>query len=76
MNSINWQSQNEERQDISSNHCCNVCMKPEMSFIDRNVFSMVMELDLKDTTYVVNFNKNMDDITKKSLMSIIPTSIS
>ena len=40
-------------------------MKPEMTFLDRNFYDMVMDYDLKDTTYVANFNKDMDDNTKK-----------
>ena len=40
-------------------------MKPQMTFLDKNFYAMVMGCDLKDTTYVANFNKDMDDNTKK-----------
>ena len=40
-------------------------MKPQMTFLDRNFYDMVMDSDLKDTTYVANSNKDMDDNTKK-----------
>ena len=50
---------------LPSNQCCNVYMKPEMTFMDPNFFLMVMDSELKDTTYVANFNKDMDDNTKR-----------
>ena len=50
---------------LASNQCCNVYMKPEMTFIDQNVFAMVMDSELKDMTYAANFNKDIDDNTKK-----------
>ena len=50
---------------LASNQCCNIYMKPEMTFIDHNFFSMVMDSELKDTTYVANFNKDVDENTKK-----------
>ena len=50
---------------LASNQCCNIYMKPEITFLERNFFSMVMDPDLKDTTYVSNFNKDMDDNTKR-----------
>ena len=50
---------------LAYNQCCNVYMKAEMTFLDRNFFSLVMDSNLKDTTYVANFNKDMDDNIKK-----------
>ena len=35
-------------------------------------FSMVMDSELKDTTYAANFNRDMDDNTKKIVMKYHP----
>ena len=40
-------------------------MKPEMTFMDQNFFPMVLDSELKDTTYAANFNKDIDDNTKR-----------
>ena len=50
---------------LASNQCCNVYMKPEMTFMDQNFFSMVMDSELKDMTYAANFNKDIGDNTKR-----------
>ena len=50
---------------LASNQCSNVHMKPEITFIDQNFFAMVMDSELKDTTYAANFNKDTDANTNK-----------
>ena len=59
-------SKEEMKRDkiLPSNQCSNVYMKPEMTFLDPNFFTMVMDTELKDMTYAANFHKDMDDNSK------------
>ena len=57
---------------LPSNQCSNAYMKPEMTFMDANFFSMVMDSELKDTTYAANFNRDMDDNTRKIVTKYHP----
>ena len=49
-------SKDEMKRDkiLPSNQCCNVYMKPQITFLDKNFYDMVMNFYLKDTTYVAN----------------------
>ena len=60
-------SKDEMKRDkiLPSNQCCNVYMMPQMTFLDRNFYAMVMDCNLKDTTYGANFSMDMDDNIKK-----------
>ena len=67
-------SKDEMKKDkiLPSNQCSNVYMKPEMTFMDAIFFSMVMDSGLKDTTYTANFNRDIDDNTKKIVTKYHP----
>ena len=50
---------------LPHNQCCTVFLKPEMTFLDPKLFSMVTDNELRDSTYTAYFNKEMDDQCKK-----------
>ena len=57
---------------LPHNQCSTVILKPEITFLDTKLFSMVTDNDLRDSTYTAFFNKGMDDQSKKIVQAYYP----
>ena len=57
---------------LPHNQCCTVFLKPEMTFLDPKLFSMVRDNELRDSTYTAFFKKEMDDQCKKIVQAYHP----
>ena len=64
--------QMERDKVLPHNQCCTVFLKPEMTFLDPKLFSMVTDNKLRDSTYTAYFNKEMDDKCKKIVQAYHP----
>ena len=59
---------------LPTNQCCSVYVKPEISVMDVKFFDMVSDKDINREMYEVNFNKPLDDSTKRIVLKYHPHS--
>ena len=54
------------------NQCATVYMKPDPSVADKKFFNMCNDKDVSESLYQINFEKSVDDTTKKMLIKYHP----